>query len=245
MKTENLPLVKIPNKLKNSLKLIFIYLFFRLIKLITLAIFSEKSLDPDSITRYVLEVILIGVLIFKIKKRKIWAKLMLLVIFVLNALSLFYSFITEVLWRDTLFISPITAILLIIVIIILNLLFNKSSNQWFNNSEKNQVSKEGKSIRKASKKKYTLLISILLSTFGFILGFIHENNLGTGTGGVEILFLLFISLILALAIIVLIFLLFRGKKKENQNLIDVSNISLCIISIPISFIIGFFISKIF
>lgn len=244
METETSPLVKMPNKLKNSLKFIFIYLFLKLIKLITLAVFSEKSLDSDSITLYVLEVILFGVLIFKIKERKIWAKLILLVIFVLNALSLFYSFITEVLWRDTLFISPFTAIILIIVIIILNLLLSKSSDQWFNNSE-NQVSKDAKSIRKASKKKYALLISILLSTFGFILGFIHENNLGTGTGGVEILFLLFISLILVLAIIVLIFLLFRGKKKENQNLIDVSKICLCIISIPISFIIGFFISKIF
>lgn len=244
METQSSLLVKIPNKLKNSLKFVFIYLFFELIKLLALALFSEKSLDPDSITLYFLEVILIGVLIFKIKQRKIWAKLILLVVFVLNALSLFYSFITEVLWRDTLFISPITAILLIIVIIILNLLLNKSSDNWFNNSEKNQVSKNGNSIRKV-KKKYALLISILLITFGFILGFIYENNLGVGTGGVEILFFLFIALILALAIIILIFLLFRGRKKENQNLIDVSKISLCIISIPISFIIGFFISKIF
>ena len=244
METETSSFVKIPNKLKNSMKLIFIYLFFRLIKLITLTLFSEKSLDSDSITIYALEVIIIGVLVFKIKERKTWAKLLLLVIFVLNALSLFYSFITEVLWRDTLFISPITATLLIIVIIILNLLLNKSSDQWFNNSEKNQVSKDEKSISKVSKKKYVLLISILLSTFGFISGFIHENNLGTGTGGVEILFLLFISLIISLAIIVLVFLLFRGKKKENQNLIYVSKICLCILSIPLSYIIGFFISKI-
>lgn len=234
-----------PKKLRQALILVLVYLFARPFKFIALAIYSPKSLDPDSITLFIIELIIIGFLIFKIKERKNWARLILLVIFVLNALHLFYSFITEALWCDTGLISPITAILLIIVIIILNLLFNKSSDQWFNNLEKNQASKEGKSVRKVSKGKYALLISILLITMGFILGFIHENNLGTGTGGLEILFLLFFALILVLALIVLIFLLFKGKKKENQNLIDVSKISLYIIFIPISFIIGFFISKIF
>ena len=236
-----------PKKLQQALKLVLIYFFISLVKLLLISVFRNISYpDPeDFIGGLTLEVILIGYLVFKIIERKNWAKLILSVIFVLNALRLFYSFITEALWRDTALISPITAILLIIVIIILNLLFNKSSDQWFNTSEKNQVFKEGKITRKVSKREYALVIPILLSTFGFVSGFIQENNLGTGTGGVEVLFLLFLSLILGLALIVLIFLLFRGKKKENQNLIHVSKISLYIISIPISFIIGFFISKIF
>jgi hypothetical protein len=59
-----------PEKLRQALILVLMYLFARPIKFIALAIFSPKSLDPDSITLFTIELILIGFLIFKIKERK-------------------------------------------------------------------------------------------------------------------------------------------------------------------------------
>ena len=77
-----------PKKLQRALILVLIYLFSRLVKFIALAIFPEKRLDPDDITLFALEIILIGFLVFKIKEQKSWAKIMLLVLFLFHAISL-------------------------------------------------------------------------------------------------------------------------------------------------------------
>ena len=228
-----------PKKLQRALILVLIYLFSRLVKFIALAIFPEKSLDPDDMTLFALEVILIWFLVFKIKEQKSWAKIMLLVLFLFHALSLPWTFASEALWSETLLISPITAIQLIIVIMILTSLFNKDSDYWFKNSENKPTVHNNKNSTKKTIIKYWLILPVSLSIFGFLSG----CNVNTGGGNLNFLFLLLLGpMVLGLGLIILLIMFTRGKKKKNESLVNVSKIGLYLISIPIAFVLGVFVS---
>ena len=228
-----------PKKLQRALILALIYLFSRLVKFIVLAKFPEKSLGSDDITLFALEIILIGFLVFKIKEQKSWAKIMLLVLFLFHAISLPWTFASEALWSETLLISPITAIQLIIVIMILVLLFNKNSDYWFKNSENNPIVHNSKISIKKAIMKYWVLLPISLSIFGFLSG----CNINTGGGNLNFLFFLLLGpMVLGLGLIILLIMFTRGKKKKNESLVNVSKIGLYLISIPIAFVLGVFVS---
>ena len=87
--------------------------------------------------------------------------------------------------------------------------------------------------------KYWLILPVSLSIFGFLSG----CNVNTGGGNLNFLFLLLLGpMVLGLGLIILLIMFTRGKKKKNESLVNVSKIGLYLISIPIAFVLGVFVS---
>lgn len=231
MKTE-IALAKMPNKIKYALIVIGIYLFSELFKSLIYPIITEENISYVKKIVTVLKVLFIGFLAFKIKERKNWAKIVLLVIFIVHAIGLALSIIAEFLFKFTF--SILTVVQFLIVTTILIFLFGKESELWYTASKIGRESNTRLSFPKEAIDKNWFWLIIPLCFLGFTFG----CNMNTGGNFFAGMIILFGPFIFGLILIILITLLLVGQKKENQSLILVSKIGLLFVSFPMSYTVG-------
>jgi hypothetical protein len=230
--SETTPLTIMPNKVKIALLFIGVYLVSELVKFILYKLITNEAIELKSTGFLVFTILFIGFFAYKIKERKNWAKIAVLVLFVMKIISLPWVILGEYLYHPV--ISLLSAVQLLILIIVLVFLFNKESEPWFNYSKPGLASNiETPPAIEATKTIWFWLI-IPLCLLGYALG-CNMNTSGNVFAGIIMIFGPFIF---GLSFIILSTLLLVGLKNKNQSLILVSKIGLLLISFPVSYTAG-------
>ncbi len=232
MEAQSLPLVKIPNKIHKATILIAVYLLFEVIKSVLYKLSINQKLEPKTLLYGLFAILLLGFFAYKIRQRKNWARIIILVLFVLKTISLPWVIVGEFIFSPV--IGVLSIIQLLLVIMVLIFLFNKESDPWFKGPElTREPIKETSSPQELSKTLWFWLI-IPLAILGYGLG----CNLNTGGNVFAGALMIFGPFIFGLGLIILLILLLVGLKNKNKALILVSKIGLLLISFPASYTAG-------
>ena len=232
IESEELPLATMPVKIKTALIGIGIYMFLDLIKTILHDLITVENQGWKPLGFVFFSILFIGFFAYKIMRRKNWAKITMLVLFVLKLMGLPWVILGEFVFKSA--IGIISLIQLPIAITVLVFLFHKESDPWFKGPEKTQEPVKEPSSPKQVIKTYWFWLIIPLSVLGYALG----CELDTGGNVFAGIIMIFRPFILGLGLMVLLIFFLVGLKNKNQALLQVSKIGLLLISFPASYAAG-------
>ena len=95
MEAQSLPEVKMPNKIHKATILIAVYLLFEVIKSVLYKLSINQELEPKTLLYGLFTILLLGFFAYKIRQRKNWARIIMLVLFVLKTISLPWVIVGE------------------------------------------------------------------------------------------------------------------------------------------------------
>ena len=240
--SEMAPLAEMPNKIKKALILIGIYVLLNLIRNVLHSLITVEEQGWEPLVSGVSSILFFGFFAFKIRQGKNWAKITMLVIFLMNIISLPLGIMGVFVFKPVLGVNVITLIQIPIVIMILVYLFNKESDPWFKGTEKNleatkEAAKEVASEQQIKKALWFWGI-IPLSILGYELGCGLDTG-GNLFAGIIMIFGHYISPYVFLPLLIPMLILYLiGLKKKNQILITFVKISLLLIAFPLTYAAG-------
>ena len=130
MESETTP-IEAPKKIKQAVNLVYLSLAIGLVKSILYeTMTSQKMLsDPKALSIGVFVIVIIGFFGYKIGQGKNWARITLLVLFILG--MIWYPFIVLSEFGISPMIGIISIVQMLIQLYVLIILFNKESKEWF------------------------------------------------------------------------------------------------------------------
>jgi len=122
---------EIPKKIKQAANLVYLSLLVGLIKsLLYETMTTQKMLsDPKLLSVGIFTILIIGFLGYKIGQGKNWARITLLVLFILGMIG--YPFIVLTEFQTSILIGTVSIVQILIQLYVLIILFSGESKQWF------------------------------------------------------------------------------------------------------------------
>lgn len=126
---------EVPKKIKQAAILVYVSLLVGLIKSILYETMTNQKMlsDPKSLTIGIVAIIIIGFFGYKIGQGKNWARITLLVLFIIGMLSFPFIILNE--FQMSPIIGVVSSVQMLIQLYVLVILFTGQSKEWFKKTE--------------------------------------------------------------------------------------------------------------